>query len=127
MQPEAPETLLASAGVLEEGIAAVDDDVSLFQEWDEGIDGGVGRATGLDHENDAAGPFQGCDEICQSMGGDDIPLGAVECDDLVGAGGRPVVDGDPESSACKVAGQVRSHHRHPDHSDLGQLLAHVTP
>ena len=127
VQPEVAQALLAAAGVLEERVAAVDDDVPLLEERDEGVDGGVGRATGLDHENDAAGTFQGGDEIRQVVGGHEIPLEAVECDDLVGAGGRPIVEGHSESPVGEVAGQVRSHHRHSDHPDLGQLLVHVTP
>ena len=74
VQSEVAEALLAAAGVLEERVAAVDDDVPLLEERHEGVDGGVGRATGLDHENDAAGTFQGGDEIRQLVEGREISL-----------------------------------------------------
>ena len=61
------------------------------------------------------------------MGGREIPLGPVKPHDLVSTGCRPVIEGHPESLVGEVAGQVRAHHRHPDYSDLGQLLAHVSP
>jgi hypothetical protein len=42
VRPVVAQRLLAAAGVLEERVAAVDDDVAGLQQRDEGVDGGVG-------------------------------------------------------------------------------------
>jgi hypothetical protein len=53
-----PKRLLTSTGVLEVGVAAVDDDVALLEQRDELVDDRVGARAGLDHDDDAPRSLQ---------------------------------------------------------------------
>jgi len=48
----------AADGVREVGVAAVDDDVALFEEGNQLVDELVDRGAGLDHEHDAPGALE---------------------------------------------------------------------
>src|SRR6266511_4312177 len=113
------EGALPPAGVLEPGVAAVDQHVARFQEGGELVDHGVDRGAGLDHDQDPPRPGQRLDQLGGRGGAADRPLPAVAGQQLVGAGGRAVVDHDRDAVAGDVAGEVLAHHGQAGESELG--------
>ena len=75
---------LAAAGVLELGVAAVDDDVARLEQLGEFVDHGVGRAAGLDHDHDLAGHLQRRNEIRRRLRRHERAVGAVLGDQRLG-------------------------------------------
>jgi hypothetical protein len=110
-EPQAPggQRLLAADGVLEEGVAAVDQQITLVQVAGQLLEDGVDRLAGLDHDQDAPGPGQRGHELPGRERPDQLALAAVAVQQLAGLGLGPVVDGDGEAVPGRVAGQVRAH------------------
>ena len=100
---------LTAAGVVEVRVAAVDDDVAGLEQRDELVDDGVGGRARLDHDDDAARPLEGGDEVGHRVGGDERPLRAVLLDELRRPGAGAVVDGDDVVVVRQVAGEVAAH------------------
>src|SRR5690606_20411721 len=118
VQADLAQRLLPAAGVLVVGVAAVDDDVALLQERDEGVDDRVGRTTGLDHDDHLAGALEAGDELLQRRARHYLALLAVGRDVLVCLGRRAVVQRHGVPVARKVPGDVAAHDGKPDDSDL---------
>ena len=112
---------LAAAGVGEQGVASIDDDVALVHQGGQLVDHGVGGLAGLDHDDRHAGLLQGGHEVGHRLRGVELAVGSVVGDDLLGLADGAVVDGDLEAVAGKVAGQVRAHHGHAGHTDIGDV------
>jgi len=112
---------LASAGVREVRVAAVDQDVARFHQRGELVDHGVGRRARLDHDHHAARPFQRGDELADRLGRHEGALVAV----LGDQGDRPrvgaVVQGDGVAVPGQVAREVAAHHRESGDADLCHL------
>ncbi|EKB47148.1 hypothetical protein B879_04259 [Cecembia lonarensis LW9] len=100
---------LASAGVDEVGVTAIDDDVALFEQRDQRVDDRVNGAAGLDHDQHAAGSLEACDQLFHGLGADEFALVAVGLQQCVGLGDRAVVQGDGVSVAGEVPGEVCAH------------------
>ncbi len=111
--------LLPATGVLEVGVAAVDDDVAVLQQGRELLDHRVRRFPGLHHDHQAPGALQRGDELLGGVRGDEGPLVTELLHQGVGAGGRAVVHGDGEAVAGEVTGQIAAHHRESGDADLG--------
>ncbi|GAA1008927.1 hypothetical protein GCM10009551_091000 [Nocardiopsis tropica] len=117
---------LAGDGVMEVGVAAVDDDVARLEPLGQLVDHGIGAGTRLHHDDRGAGLGEAGDEIVDRLAGDEVRLGMVGSH-LTRLLRRPVVDGHGVALAGgQVAGQVRAHHRHPHHTDvrLGVVAGH---
>jgi hypothetical protein len=110
---------LAAAGVLEVGVASVDDHVAGLHERGELVDDGVRGVPGLDHDHGLAGALEGGDEVLELLGRHEVAFVAVGLDQLGGLGVRAVVDGDGEAVAGEVPCEVGAHDGQPDHADVG--------
>ena len=77
--------LLAADGVLEVGVAGIDDDVAGLHQVGQVVDHLVGRLARLDHDDGGAGPGQGTDELLKGLGGNELPLVAMLPDQGLGA------------------------------------------
>ena len=77
--------LLAADGVLEVGVAGIDDDVAGLHQVGQVVDHLVGRFARLDHDDGGAGPGQGTDELLKGLGGNELPLVAMLPDQGLGA------------------------------------------
>ena len=100
----------AAAGVVEVGVAAVDEHVPRLEQRGELVDHGVGGLARVDHDEQAPWPLQGLYELARVRGRDEGALVAELVHGVGDAGGRPVVQGDRVTVAGKVAGQVAAHH-----------------
>ena len=103
----------ATPGLVEVGIAAVDQHVPGLQKRRELVDHGVGGIAGVDHDQHAPRPLECADELLRGLGRDERTLLAELGGGFRGPGGRPVVQGHDVSMAGKVAGQVAAHHAEP--------------
>ena len=61
-------------GVLELGVAAVDQDVAGLQQLGELVDDRIGRAAGLDHDDDLAGHLEGRHELRRRLRPDELTV-----------------------------------------------------
>ena len=110
---------LAAAGVLEVGVAAVDDDVALLEERDELVDDRVGGIARLDHDDDPARLLQRGDEVLgRARTARTCPRRRSR-----GPGRRPalraVVQRDGMPVTGEVAGEVAAHDGETGDADLG--------
>ena len=110
--------LFAADGVGVERVAAVDDDVAVFHRVGELVDDGVGRVTGLDHDDHPPRLLQRIQEFLDGLRPDEFALVAVLFEQRVGLGDRPVVQRHGVAVVGEVAGEVRAHHRQAGDADL---------
>ena len=113
--------MFASDGVGVQGIAAVDDDVAVIHGIGELVNDGVGGVSCLDHDDGAAGFFEGGYEIGDGFGRDEVAFGAVVSHKIVGFFRAAVIDRDGVAIACEVACEVGSHDGESDDADLGEI------
>jgi hypothetical protein len=98
----------AAVGVGEVGVAAVNDDVALLQEGQEGLDVVVDGLAGLDEEHDAAGALELGDELLDGVGTNDgLALGLV-LEEAVDLGHGAVEGGNGEAIVGHVQDDVLS-------------------
>lgn len=116
--------LLPAPGVLEVGVAAVDDDVAGLQQRSELADHGIGGLAGLHHDDQTARALQRVDELLGGLGGHEGALVSELLYQRRGLGGGAVVDGHGEPVAREVAGEVAAHHREAGDADLRRAAAH---
>ena len=110
---------LAAAGVLEMGVAGVDDDVALVQQGDELVDDGVHGGARLDHDEHPARHGEGLHELGERLRRHERALVTVLGHELVRAGPAAVVQGHRVAVAGEVAREVRAHHRQARDADVG--------
>jgi hypothetical protein len=108
----------AAAGVVEVGVAAVDEHVPRLEQRGELVDYRVGGLARVDHDKQASWPFEGSYEVLGGLRGDEGSLMAELVHGVGDAGGRPVVQGDGETVASEVAGQVAAHHAQSGDANL---------
>jgi hypothetical protein len=122
-----PERLLAADRVGPKGVATVDDDVPLLQQRNESVNDRVRGLAGL-HEDDHLArlgdrPDEFLKRLCphESAGGRRVfrhkPVGFL-C--------RAVVNRNLETVVGDVEGEVLTHHRETDESDVGICFGHRT-
>ena len=111
----------ATLRVLEEGVAAVDDGVSLFQDLRQRVDRFVDGGTSLDHDEHRARGLEDSREVFERVGGVKVAVLAERAHELVGTLAGPVVDGDAHAVRGEVAREVHAHGReaHDPHLLLG--------
>ena len=114
------ELAFAADGVRPEGVAAVDDDVARLEDRGELVDDGVGGAAGLDEDDGLAGLLQGGREVLHGGAAGQLARGLrVFLHELVGLGGRAVVDRDREAVVGDVEGEVLAHDGQTDETNVG--------
>ncbi len=108
----------AAAGVLVVRVAGVDDDVAGLQQGLKLLDHGVDRLAGLDHDEHAAGLFQGIHKLLEGFGTHEVAVVSVLFQQRVSLLNRPVVQGNGEAVTGQVAGEVGPHHRKAGDTDV---------
>ena len=111
--------LLAAAGVLEVGVAAVDDDVALLEERDQLVDDRVGGVARLDHDDDPARLLQRGDELLRGAARHERPFVTEVADQVVDPALGAVVQRDGMPVTGEVAGEVAAHDGETGDADLG--------
>ena len=108
----------AADGVLEEGVAAVDDDVAGFEVREEVLDELVHRLAGLDHEHDAAGLLEQADHFLDGVGADDVGALGFLVEEVVHLRDGAVESGHGEPVVVHVQNQVLAHNGQPNYSNV---------
>jgi len=110
MQPGLCQFLIAANGVGEMRVAAVDENIALFQQRLERCNGGVRRLARLHHEQNAARFFQRFDELFQRERRHQLPV-RIFGDEFVGLFAATVVDRHRVAAALDVERQIAAHDR----------------
>ncbi len=108
----------------EERIAAIDDDVALFEVRHDLVDCLVDDVAGFDHDHDATRSLELraelCNGVCAFNGGPFCLVGKK----LVDLGGRPVEDRDLESVVGHVEHEVLAHNGEANQSNIASSFWH---
>ena len=110
--------LAAADGIREMRIAAVDDDVALFQMGNQLLDEGIHRRAGLHHEHDLPGLFQIFHQFLDGIGADDVLALAAAFYKVGHLGGGAVEHGHGEALGFHVHYQVFTHDCQADEADI---------
>ena len=108
-------------GVLEEGIAAINDDVAFIKVRLQGIDSAIGTSPGLHHQQDTTWCFEGFNKLLYCIVRNQF-LAWVFGNHFFGLFTGAVENGDGITTAFDVQRKVAPHHCHTDNPDL--LLRH---
>ena len=126
MQALFSQGVLATDGVGEVGVTAVDDDVALIEHGGELLDNCVDGCARLDHNQDAAGRLEGVNEFLQGLGTDEVAVCAVLSQQCVGLLYGTVVQCHGVAVTCQVAGEVCAHDSKAGDTNLCLLVfSHV--
>ena len=122
--------LLAADRVGEQGVSAVDDDVTLIHGLCQLINDRIRCRTGLNHDDGLARALQGGNEILDALRGDEVTLIAVLRNQGAGLFRAAVVHGDSIAVVCEVARQVGAHDSQAHNTNLSEFslfssLSHV--
>jgi hypothetical protein len=117
--------LHAARGVLEERVAAIDDDVAGFEIREQLLDEFVHRLACLDHEHHPARTLEQFHHLLNGVGADDLrPLRFVG-EEFFHLRDGAVVSDDGETVVVHVEDQVLAHDGQPDEGDIS-LWFHST-
>ena len=117
--------LLALDGVLEERVAAVDDDVSRLEHLFQLRDGRVGRGTGLDHDDGGARTFQRRGEFLERLGRHKVAFGAMLVHELLGTRVVTVEQRHRIAMVRQITRQIGAHRGQSDHTNVCCSFGHV--
>ena len=106
---------------MEEGVAAINDDVAFIEVRLQGIDGAVGARPGLHHQQDTTWCFEGFYKLLYCVVRNQL-LARVFGNNFFGLFTGAVENGDGITAAFDVQRKVTPHHSHTDNPDL--LLGH---
>ena len=104
-------------GVLEEGVAAINDDVAFIEVRLQGIDGAVGASPRLHHQQDTTWCFEGFNKLLYCVVRNKL-LAWVFGNHFFGLFTGAVENGDGITTAFDVQRKVAPHHSHTDNSNL---------
>ena len=107
----------AALRVLEPGVAAVDENVSGFEQRRKLRDHAVDRLAGLDHHQHAAGRAKRLDELFERFCAGELFAGIL-LHEALGPIGFQVPDGDAEAVLFNVEGKILPHNAKSDHSEI---------
>ena len=108
-------------GVLEEGVAAINDDVAFIEVRLQGIDGAVGASPSLHHQQDTTWCFEGFNKLLYCVVRNQF-LAWVFGNHFFGLFTGAVENGDGITTAFDVQRKVTPHYSHTDNPNL--LLGH---
>ena len=117
--------LLTLDGVLEEGVATVDDDVSRLEHLFQLRDGRVGRGTGLDHDDGGARTLQRRGEFLERLGRHKVAFGAMLVHELLGTRVVTVEQRHRVAMVRQVTRQIGAHRGQSDHTNVCCSFGHV--
>ena len=124
VQPTGPNGLLPADGVLEVGIAGINDDVSRLHQVSQVIDHLVGGLPGLDHDDGRARLGQRGHELLQGLGRNEAAFLAMVADEGLGTRIVAVVDCHGIAVPGQVPRQAGTHGGQTHDSDIGLSLCH---
>ena len=107
-----------AGGVLEQRIAAVDDEVAGFEVGKEMFDELVDGLASLDHEHHAARLLQAGDHLLDGVGADDVGALGFPGEKVVHLGDGPVEGHHGEAVVVHVQNQILAHHGQPDQCNV---------
>jgi len=115
-------------GIRIEGIAAVDQQITLLEQRCDLLDHGVDWIAGLDHHQDPTGSLELGDEVGEARGADDALAGTATSQKLLGPGVGAVVDDAGKTVALSVEDKVLAHHAEADQAEVSLLrgCSHAT-
>ena len=118
VQAAGADLLLAADGVREVGVAGVDDDVTRLHQVGERVDHGVGRLTGLDHDDGGARLGKAVYELLEGLRREELAFGAVLVHELFGTGVGAVEHGDLVAVVSEIACEAAAHGSQTDDADV---------
>ena len=118
------EFLRATVGVGVERVAAVDDDVALFEERNDGCDVLVYNLAGLDHDHDATGSLEFADQLLNGVRAfHQCALGLVG-QKVIDLGGGAIEDCNFVAMVVHVQNEVLPHYCQPNQADVTTAVCH---
>jgi hypothetical protein len=123
--PLAARSFRAPVRIGEQGIAAVDDDVSLRQEGQQLIDHLIDGVAGFHHQHHAAWAFQQADQLLDRVSADDVGAFGFVGEEIVDFGNGAVEDGHFEAVVIHVENEVLTHHGKADQADVTRGVWHI--
>ena len=117
--------LLTLDGVLEEGVATVDDDVARFEHLFQLRDGRVGRSTGLDHDDGGTRTLQGRGEFLERFGRHEVAFGAMLVHELLGTRVVAVEQRHRVAMVRQITRQIGAHRGQSNHTNVCCSFGHV--
>ena len=118
MQAASADFLLATNGVREVGVACVDDDVARFHQVGERVDHGVGRLSGLDHDDGGTRLDEAVHELFEGFCREEFAFAAVFVHELFGTTVGAVEHGHFVAVVCEVTREATAHCGKTDYADV---------
>ena len=110
--------LFAADGVREVGVAGVDDDVTRLHQVGERVDHGVGRLTGLDHDDGGARLDEAVHEFLKRLRRIELAFAAMLVHELFGTGVGAVEHGHLVAVVSEIACEAAAHGSQTDDADV---------
>ena len=117
--------LLTLDGVLEEGVATVDDDVARFEHLFQLRDSCVGRSTGLDHDDGGTRTLQGRGEFLERFGRHEVAFGAMLVHELLGTRVVTVEQRHRVAMVRQITRQIGAHRGQSNHTNVCCSFGHA--
>ena len=105
-------------GVREVGVAGVDDDVTRLHQVGERVDHGVGRLTGLDHDDGGARLDEAVHEFLKRLRRIELAFAAMLVHELFGTGVGAVEHGHLVAVVSEIACEAAAHGSQTDDADV---------
>ena len=118
VQAAGADLLLAADGVREVGVAGVDDDVTRLHQVGERVDHGVGRLTGLDHDDGGAWLDEAVHEFLKRLRRIELAFAAMLVHELFGTGVGAVEHGHLVAVVSEIACEAAAHGSQTDDADV---------
>ena len=118
MQAASADFLLTTNGVWEVGVACVDNDVSRFHQVGERVDHGVGRLSGLDHDDGGTWLDETVHELFEGFRREEFAFAAVLVHELFGTTVGTVEHGHFVAVVCEVTCEATAHCGKTDYADV---------
>ena len=108
----------AACRIGEMAVAAVNQNIALFETGDKGLDQVIYGFAGFDHHEDPAGLFQRSCELFQRVSTDEFLTCTSSVDESIHFFRGPVVNCNCESLGFHVHGKILAHYGEADHSNV---------
>ena len=129
MQATSTHVRFAANGVSKEGIAAINDDVTLIHGICKLSDYSISGFASLYHDQRTSGAFQGRNKLFDCCGRDEVTVLTVLSHESIGFFRAAIVYRHRVVMAGKVSGNVRAHHSQANNANLCKcfLISHGSP